>query len=61
MGNAIEFYRDCYLDGMSTSQCDQATSVIFEVDGPALSSISDLGIAAARKEYSRMGTNKCGS
>ena len=60
MYNPVEFWRDCYLDGMSVSQCDQLTSAMFYVDGQFLSDISDRGLAAAKVQYARMEANKCG-
>ena len=59
MTNPVEFRRDCYLDGMSTSQCDQLTSAMFYLDGQFLSDVHDRGLVAARKEYGRMEANKC--
>ncbi len=57
MTNPVQFWTDCYLDGMSTSQCDQLVSGIFYLDGKFLSDVSDRGLAAARKEYARMESN----
>ncbi len=59
MSRAIQFYCDCYLDGMSATKCDQLTSAIFSIDGPALSTVSDRAIVAARVEYARMEANQC--
>ena len=61
MSNPVEFWRDCHLDGMSVSQCDQLTSAMFYLDGQFLSDVSDRGLAAARTEYARMELNKCAS
>ena len=57
MTNPVQFWTDCYLDGMSTSQCDQLVSGIFYLDGKFLSDVHDRGLAAARKEYARMESN----
>ncbi len=61
MSNPVEFWRDCYLDGLSSSQCDQLVAGIFRLDGQFLSDVHDRGRVAARKEYARMEANKCAS
>ncbi len=61
MNNPVQFWTDCYLDGMSVSKCDQLTSAIFDIDGDVLSRVSDSGLAESRKEYARMETNQCAS
>ncbi len=57
MGNPVEFWTDCYLDGMTSTQCDQLVAGIFYLDGKFLSDVHDRGLMAARKEYARMGAN----
>lgn len=59
MSNPVEFWRDCYLDGMSISRCDQLVSTVFYLDGKFLSDVSDRGLVAANKEYARMEANRC--
>ena len=58
MDNPVEFWKDCYLDGMNVSQCDQLVSAMFHLDGQRLSDVSDRGLAAARKEFARMRANQ---
>ena len=57
MSNPVEFWTDCYLDGMTSTQCDQLVAGIFYLDGKFLSDVHDRGLMAARKEYARMGAN----
>ncbi len=61
MSNLVDFWRDCYLDGMSKSHCDQLVAGIFYLDGKFLSDVHDRGLIAARKEYARMRANQCAS
>lgn len=58
MSNPVEFWRDCYLDGMSTTHCDQLVAGIFYLSGKFLSDVHDRGLVAARKVYARMESNK---
>ncbi len=53
MSNPVDFWRDCYLDGMSVSKCDELTSAIFDIHGDVLSRLSDSGLAASRMEANR--------